>query len=395
MQKLTEDSLARCILSCEYTSHLAQHVDHYYCDSVNLWRDFFPPDQLDILLGMRAGDSRVLIQEELTPYDPSLHLRIQHNQWQPPRDLPREVNAKVGRWYPQGFLSGVANIYPQTLLPMRIADITEDGIEVDCNHPLAGTPLIIRVMVEDVSSQLKERGGRCADWVEDALADGPGMQRIRDHVYADYSEDDAFQRRDEQADSDFYFKPRMVGHIDSQAHKHLLNHVTGCITAEMNVLDLMSSLQSHLPEGVTATGLGMNGEEMQANDQLSQWYIHDLNANQTLPFGKAVFDAVCCHLSFEYLLHPEKVMAETARILKPGGLCLISFSNRWFPEKVTKIWQQLHDFERMGYVMGSMREHFSDFTTTSYRNWLRPVDDAHFFELQRSDPLYIVTGRKV
>jgi hypothetical protein len=395
MQKLTEDSLARCILSCEYTSHLAQHVDHYYCDSVNLWRDFFPPDQLDILLGMRVGESRILIKEEQTPYDPSLYVRIRHNQWQPPGNLPTQVKPKVGRWYPQGFVSGVANIYPQTLQPLRIVEVTEENIGVDCNHPLAGTNLTVRVIVEDISSQLKERGGRCVDWIEDALADGPGMQRMHEHECADYSEVDAFKRSDEQRDSDFYLQPRMVSHLDSQAQKHLLRHVAGLITAEMKVLDLMSSLQSHLPEGVMATGLGMNGEEMQANDRLTEWQIHDLNAKQKLPFTNATFDVVCCHLSFEYLLHPEKIMAETARILKPDGLCIVSFSNRWFPEKVTKIWQQLHDFERMGYVMGNMREYFDDFTTTSFRNWLRPVEDLHYFELRRSDPLFIVTGRKI
>lgn len=395
MNVLTPDSHARIILRTEYSSHGAHHVDHYYCRAVNLWRDFFRPDHLEILIGLHEGSTRTLIDNESIIYDPSWSLRVRHNQWCPPQNTSYQPQPKPGRWYPQGFLSGVANIYPQTLQPMRIVAVTEDNIEVDCNHPLAGTTVSVSVHVEAISVRDTERGGRCTDWLEEALADGPGMQMLRDNVHAEYQEPDQFARVNSQQDSSFYAAPRMVGHIDRQAEKHLLNYTSKILAGKMNVLDLMSSTQSHLPEGVTATGLGMNGEEMQANNHLSQWLIHDLNDNPSVPFAAESFDAVCCHLSFEYLLHPEQVMVEVARVLKPQGLIIISVSNRWFPEKVTRIWQQLHEFERLGYVMENMRGAFHDFTTTSFRNWPRPRDDKHFHRMQVSDPLYVVTGRRV
>lgn len=394
MNVFTEDSLGKLILSAEYAGHQARHIDHYYCGSVNLWRDFFRPDHLELLLGLREGCSRTLIEGEAITYDPSWLLRVRQHQWQPPKHLSYQPLPRVGRWYPQGFLAGVSNIFPQTLQPMRVVAATEKFIEVDCNHPLADIPLSVRVYVESVTGNVKERGGRCADWLEEALADGPGMQLLREDVRADYREPDRSARVDSGEDGVFYKKPRMVEHIDGKARTHLLDCVGRLLGHEMNVLDLMSSVQSHIPEGPTVTGLGMNAEEMQANRRLARWLIHDLNANPSLPLENEQFDAVCCHLSFEYLLHPEQVMAEVARVLKPDGLCIISFSNRWFPEKVTMIWQRLHEFERMGYVLESMRGLFHDFTTTSFRNWPRPKDDPYYNELQVSDPLYIVTGRK-
>lgn len=395
MKVLSQDSPAQLILRTEYLSYHARHVDYYHCGSVNLWRDFFRPDHLELLLGLPEGRTITLVDNESISFDPSWLLRVQKSQWRPPRMAYHQPQPRTGRWYPQGYLTGIPSIYPQTQQPMRVVTVTEDQIEVDCNHPLAGIPLTIQVRVESIAGQDKERGGRCTDWLEEALADGPGMQLVRESVHPDYQEPDRYSRINSQPDSRFYATPRLVEHIDSQARAHLLRYTGELLSGGIKVLDLMSSAQSHLPGGpATVIGLGMNSEELQANRRLQQWLIHDLNENPLLPFAAEDFDAVCCHLSFEYLLSPDSVMAEIARILRPDGLCLISFSNRWFPEKVTRIWQLLHEFERPGYVLEIMRTRFHELTTTTFRNWPRPLDDPHYFEKKVSDPLYLVTGRK-
>lgn len=394
MDRLNQDSLAKIILSTEYGSRETRHVDHYYCGSVNLWRDFFRPDHLELLTGMREGGSRVLIDGETITYDPSWRLKLRPDQWQPPGKPSQQPQPRVGRWYPQGFLSGVSGIYPQTLQPMRVISSSASCIEVDCNHPLADIPITVRAQVVSVTTPAKvERGGRCADWLEDALANGPGIDLLREH-FPDFHESDQFERLDRTEDDHYYRTPRLVEHLDRRARTHLLSCTTGLVGAGGQVLDLMSSVQSHLPEGLTVTGLGMNAEELRANSLLTQWLVHDLNDTPLLPFEAESFDLVCCHLSFEYLLHPEQVMREAARVLRPAGRIVVSFSNRWFPEKVTRIWQKLHEFERMSYVVSYLRGAFGDFTATSFRNWPRPEDDPHSHELQVSDPVYVVTGRK-
>lgn len=395
MNSISHDSLAKLILRTEYSGDGSSHIDHYYCNQVNIWRDFFQPDHLELLLGVREGSDRQLIDRGCITYDPSWLLELQPNQWRPPHTTPGSVVPRVGRWYPQGFLSDVSSVYPQTLQPMRVLTASDEALRVDCNHPLADIDISVAIHVESVMNQVKERGGRCTAWLEEALADGPGMQIVRDDVRIDHNDPDRLIRTDSELDCKFYQSPRMVDHVDNQAKAHLNNYTSQLFSdSKVRVLDLMSSMESHLPRGPVVEGLGMNSEEMKVNKRLANHLVHDLNESPLLPFKTESFDAVCCHLSFEYLLYPQLVMAEVARILAPGGLCLVSFSDRWFPEKVTALWQRLHEFERMGFVLETMRDEFVDLVTVSYRNWPRPQDDPHYHIADTSDPLYIVHGRK-
>lgn len=116
----------------------------------------------------------------------------------------------------------------------------------------------------------------------------------------------------------------------------------------------MSSWRSHVPQNLkldSLIGFGLNREEMLQNPQLTDHVIHDLNRDPSLPLIDNEFDAVICTVSVEYLIHPFEVFREIARILKPDGFFIVTFSNRWFPPKVIRIWSELHDFERIGLVL--------------------------------------------
>ena len=89
---------------------------------------------------------------------------------------------------------------------------------------------------------------------------------------------------------------------------------------------------------------------MDKNEILDDRVIHDLNADVILPFESNEYDAVICTNSIEYLVHPESVFDELARVLRPAGLVIVTFSNRWFPPKVVRIWEELNEYERMGIV---------------------------------------------
>ena len=190
----------------------------------------------------------------------------------------------------------------------------------------------------------------------------------------------------------------MINHLDSTALQQLQNFYTAMLPENGRVLDLMASMNSHLPdntESLNITGLGLNLEEMNANPCLHTKVIHDLNDNPVLPFTDNSFDAVLCTVSVEYLTQPVDVFKDIARILKNGGKFIVTFSNRWFPTKAIQLWTNLHDFERMGLV----REYFmtsrqyKDINTRSIRGLERPHDDRH--KLPLSDPLYAVWGTKL
>ncbi|MEZ4606107.1 MAG: methyltransferase domain-containing protein [Deinococcales bacterium] len=45
--------------------------------------------------------------------------------------------------------------------------------------------------------------------------------------------------------------------------------------------------------------------------------LHDLNVHPKLPFADACFDGICLHHNgIEYLIQPQELFAEVARVLK-------------------------------------------------------------------------------
>ena len=127
--------------------------------------------------------------------------------------------------------------------------------------------------------------------------------------------------------------------------------------------------------------------ELKKNPALSSHLVHDLNETGLLPFGDNTFDVVVCSLSIEYLTNPRAIVREISRVLVPAGRVLISFSNRWFPTKVTGLWLEIHDFERLD-------GRFAELCTFSARNWPRPADDRYAGKIATSDPVFVVAARK-
>jgi hypothetical protein len=85
-----------------------------------------------------------------------------------------------------------------------------------------------------------------------------------------------FARIDESPDADFYDFPRFVVHIDDGAIRAAGQIYASLLPADGQILDLMSSWRSHLPDDFAVgrlVGLGMNGEEMADNPQLSDYVV--------------------------------------------------------------------------------------------------------------------------
>lgn len=153
-----------------------------------------------------------------------------------------------------------------------------------------------------------------------------------------------FRRLDEDDDASFYAVPRLVTHIDDAAIEAATRFYRALLPAGGHILDLMSSWVSHLPEDVpfaSVTGLGMNATELASNPRLTQWTVHDLNADPVLPYADKAFDAAIVTVSVQYLVRPQDVFAEVGRVLKPGAPFAVLYSNRCFPTKAVAVWQAL------------------------------------------------------
>ncbi len=402
MNQITEESLVDLVFQMKWKSTDAYHHEMYLAGNVNVWRDYLPSDVKTMLLGKETGDQ---IQLEANPgslldnFDGSRMMRVDKRKFNPKEVFPEQkTHPRPGRFYPQGVLRGIPGIFRANVQPFRCVGVQNGTLAVDLNHPLAGKKATLTATVGKVDSKKTERGGASIDWVAQ-LANGPGMQARWNSIPTDYFSDDPYTRSDETSDRLFYQQPRFVDHLDQTAISIVADVYGRLLKNEMEVLDLMSSWHSHLPEGLQlgrVTGLGLSQEELDRNRALDQRVVHDLNENPQLPFTNEQFDAVVCTVSIEYLIRPQAVFKEILRVLRPGGSCIITFSNRWFPPKAIRIWQQMHDFERMGLVLEYFLDTkgFSDIQTYSARGLPRPVDDKYYSQQPFADPVYAVWGRK-
>lgn len=146
---------------------------------------------------------------------------------------------------------------------------------------------------------------------------------------------------DAGSDDAFYDAPRFVTHADDGFLRRLTDTYESVLADGDRIFDAMSSWVSHLPPGdyERVVGHGLNERELAANDALDTWFVQDLNDDQRLPLADSAFDAVLCALSVQYLQYPGAVFAEFERVLDPGGVVVVSFSNRMFPTKAVRAWR--------------------------------------------------------
>ena len=167
-----------------------------------------------------------------------------------------------------------------------------------------------------------------------------------------------FRREDDSADADFYAMPRLAVHIDDGAIAAVGSLFLQLIPPDATTLDLMSSWRTHWPPEHPRhriVGLGMNATEMAENPQLDEFVVKDINADPSLPFADAAFDAVVITVSVQYLVRPVAVFAEVARVLRPGGVFIVSFSNRCFPTKAVRVWRATNDNDHIDMVASYIR----------------------------------------
>lgn len=204
---------------------------------------------------------------------------------------------------------------------------------------------------------------------------------------------EAFATQDPRPDPEFYATDRFVSHLDETALGAVRRIIDALVVEpEPSILDLMASWDSHLPKGLNArevVGLGLNPRELEANTRLTERVVHDLNADPHLPFEDGRFDVALCTVSVDYLTRPFEVFAEVARVLRPGGLFLVIFSNRMFPEKAVSVWRHSDEAERTYLVEDYFASAASFGRPEGFlvKGLPRPEQDRHTGQTTTSDPV--------
>ena len=195
-----------------------------------------------------------------------------------------------------------------------------------------------------------------------------------------------FDRVDEGDDAAFYAPPRLVTHIDDGAIG-AVGELYDELRVTGDVLDLMSSWVSHFrakPRRLVV--LGMNAAELEANPMADQRIVHDLNADPLIPLPDgSVDDAVCC-VSVDYLTAPIDVFRDVARVLRPNGRFVVTFSNRLFPTKAIRGWLYSSDDDHCRIVA----EYFAETRVFAPATVSRRTPPHH-----RGDPLFAVWATRL
>ncbi len=389
-----------CEFSVAWHSHHASHQDRLYAGVVDLERDIIPLELKQPLSRLNVGESYSLDFEKgkLVPAFQSRNIITFQEHSFKTHLAQLGIRPAIGRFYPQRFAPEAFNARQANLSAFRLIDQTEGKIIADINHPLSIYPLKVKAHNINLLSPINKPETMPKDIMELITQNGPGMQAPCLEKETDFFSVYPFRRDHELDDELFYETPRLVNHLDSTAIEQVKKIYARLLKPGDRILDLMSSFVSHIPEDLTnfsATGLGMNNEELKMNPQLSDSTVHNLNRQPELPFKDDQFDAVICTASVEYLTHPIEIFQEIARVTRNDGLFITTFSDRWFPGKEIRPWSELHPFERMGLVLDFFRKskRFNDLQTESVRGLPRPADDPYFKQIKTSDPIFAVWGK--
>jgi len=218
-----------------------------------------------------------------------------------------------------------------------------------------------------------------------------------------------FARADECDDALMYAEPRFVTHL-RDATLDALTRAYRCLLAgfpepppapratPLAILDTCSSWLSYLPDDQLPPGSrvavqGLNKAELDANTQATERLVADLNAAPALPYADGAFDLVTNVSSVDYLTDPRAFFAEVHRVLRPGGVVAIAFSNRCFESKAVALWlRKIADGAALAEVV------------CNYLHFAAPSGWAHITCADVSpraadksplgDPLYLVLGTK-
>ena len=203
---------------------------------------------------------------------------------------------------------------------------------------------------------------------------------------------------DPTEDEKFYSFPRLVTHVDESFIDQLTELYREKLKPNTRILDLMSSWVSHLPEEMEfahVEGHGMNEEELGKNPRLDRYFVQNLNKDPKLPLLDKDFDAVLITVSIQYLQYPEGVFSEIHRILKPGGIAIVSFSNRMFYQKAISAWRDSSEMGRVGLVKAYFKSvpGFSQPEVIARKSTTVP-SFLQMLGVGGADPFYAVCARK-
>ncbi len=186
-------------------------------------------------------------------------------------------------------------------------------------------------------------------------------------------------------------------------HTHLSSYLIRALPEKGDLLDIGCGtglfMEKYMLHGGTAVGLDISRRMAERGRLRCTACDFTLGNGETLPFADASFDAVASLLVFSYVKHPEAMLAESYRVLRPGGavaICTLGkkLLTRGIPalyyvsEKLNIRHILMKDFKEQYFNEREMQELFENagFTEVTTR-W------CSFAHIDMIDPIYNLASR--
>jgi len=157
--------------------------------------------------------------------------------------------------------------------------------------------------------------------------------------------------------------------VDEEAIEKLKSHYNFYLKEGMDVLEFGAAIDSYLPSNLKFdrhVGVSLSKSLMDKNPSLTERLVVDMNnvleevgidSDEIKSLGDDSFDAIIMANTIDFLTSPREVFKTAWRLLKPGGIMLVSFMNKdantkKFGDAQTNMWGQFTDDQHM-YVCGS------------------------------------------
>lgn len=355
MIQFSDNTIGAIEFTIRWSKNSISHEEWFLGRKFNPVNDIFPRDMREELEGKHAGECvtfKYMPRMCIPRYKDNLILTRGLERLRPKTVLGRNIIPRVGRFYPQGHINGLRDIYPDTLNPFRLIELDEEQFVADCNHPLATIPITIEARIQDIEERGIGTYGSLTHWREKTCDWGPGMQAMHNNHPTDFFHPGFFDTIDT---SGIPFSPPP---LDAKAMTNLNKAYARFITPDMRRFDFLLDSSSK---------------------------------------PKGQYDAIVFTLSMEYLRAPVTTLKDLSQHLAPGGVVLVGFTAHYDPAEVIQGWIDMYEFERMGLILEYLRQAGldADAGTISMRNDWRNQDDPKFLETRGvSDPVYIVYGHK-
>ena len=153
-ESITRTSRVGALLSVNWQSSHATHIDRRYVDNINVWRDYFPAELETRLEGCSIGETLSHCYEPgeaLPEFSAAQIHKVKQQQFNRNFSSQISLEPRLGRFYPRGIFENIAGNYRSNYQPCRIIDLDDDSITTDFNHPLAGHTIEFEVEILSVA----------------------------------------------------------------------------------------------------------------------------------------------------------------------------------------------------------------------------------------------------